>query len=143
MPTGFRQSRASQTSMAMNASPATKPLTPRLAVPPLPKGEGEKSKSQPSPRGEGARRRRAGEGFLSTPLNFDGALIRRCEDLPKRDLRVYTLQKGSSFHPGVTFPMMPLRLARSDHFSAVREFLDQAGYSEQAVSKRLGLRITV
>jgi hypothetical protein len=59
----------------MNASPAEKPLTPRLAVPPLPKGEGEKSKSQPSPRGEGARRRKAGEGSLSTPLDFDGALL--------------------------------------------------------------------
>jgi hypothetical protein len=47
---------------------------PRLAVPPLPKGEGEKSKSQPAHRGEGARRRRAGEGALSTPLDFDGAL---------------------------------------------------------------------
>ena len=64
---------ASHTAMAMNASPAKKPLTPRLAVPPLPKGEGEKSKSQPSPRGEGARRRRAGAGSLSTPLDFDGA----------------------------------------------------------------------
>jgi hypothetical protein len=59
--------------MAMNAPPAKKPLTLRLAVPPLPKGEGENSKSQPSPRREGARRRRAGEGSLSTPLDFDGA----------------------------------------------------------------------
>jgi hypothetical protein len=53
---------------------AKKPLTPRLAVPPLPNGEGEKSKSQPSPRGEGARRRRTGEWSLSTLLDFDGAL---------------------------------------------------------------------
>jgi len=60
--------------MATIASAAKKPLAPRLAVPPLPKGEGEKSKSQPSPRGEGTRGRRAGEGFLSTPLEFDGAL---------------------------------------------------------------------
>ena len=30
----------------------------------------------PSPRGEGGRRRRAGEGSLSTPLDFDGALQR-------------------------------------------------------------------
>ena len=44
--------RVSHTSMAMNASPAKKPLTPSLAVPPLPKGEGEESKSQPSPGGE-------------------------------------------------------------------------------------------
>jgi hypothetical protein len=70
------KSQAPDTSIAMNASPAKRPLTPRLAVPPLPKGEGKKSESQPSPRGEGARRRRAGEGSLSTPLDFDGALPR-------------------------------------------------------------------
>jgi hypothetical protein len=69
------KSRASRTSAVMNVSPAKQPLTPRLAVPPLPKREGEKSKSQPSPRGDGARRRRAGEGSLSTPLHLDGALL--------------------------------------------------------------------
>ena len=35
--------------------------------------------------------------------------------------------------------MLPLRLGSRDHFSAVREFLGQAAYSEQAVCKRLGL----
>jgi hypothetical protein len=52
-------------------------LTPRLAVPPLPRGEGEKSGSHPSPKGEGARRRRAGEGSLRRPLDFDGGLTPR------------------------------------------------------------------
>jgi hypothetical protein len=41
------KSRAPDTSMAMNASPAKEPLTPRLAVPPLP-GEREGNQS-PSP----------------------------------------------------------------------------------------------
>ncbi len=35
--------------------------------------------------------------------------------------------------------MVPLRLGSPQQFSAVREFLGQADYSEQAVSKRLGL----
>ena len=69
--------RASHTSVAMRASPAKKPLTPRLAGPPLPKGEGEKSKPQPSPRSEGTQRWRAGEGAHSTLLDFGGALTQR------------------------------------------------------------------
>jgi len=35
--------------------------------------------------------------------------------------------------------MLALRLGSSDNFSAVRDFFDQAGYSEQGVCERLGL----
>jgi len=68
------KSRAPDTSMAINASPAKKPLTARLALPAL-TGERERNQNHsPLTGGEGARRRRAGEGSRSTPLDFDGAL---------------------------------------------------------------------
>lgn len=39
----------------------------------------------------------------------------------------------------VSLPKLPLRHGSPNQFSAVREFLSQAGYAEPAVSKRLGL----
>jgi hypothetical protein len=70
------KSRAPDTSMAINASPAKKPLTARLALPAL-TGERERNQNHsPLTGGEGARRRRAGEGSLRSPLDFHGALVR-------------------------------------------------------------------
>ena len=50
--------------MGTNSSPPKKPLTPRLAVPPLPKGEGEKPESHLSPLGKGWDFDRANGGEL-------------------------------------------------------------------------------
>src|SRR5271157_3592929 len=78
------KSRAWHTSRAMDISPTTGPLTPttcktwgplRLAVPPLPLGEGCDFDFYPSPVGRGATASRWVRGLFHPPADFDGILF--------------------------------------------------------------------
>src|ERR1039458_5826926 len=71
------KSPVSQTSRAMYASPAKRPLTrPDMRDTLSPRERDRYQNNSPLPGGESAQRRRAGEGSFSTPSDFDGALVR-------------------------------------------------------------------